>query len=92
MLFTIYDKKSNVFGQIFEARTSDEAKRIVISSCLKNPQSLVSVYPQDFDVYEIGDYDISTGVITGCSPTLISTGVELMLSLKKTQEQKNDEQ
>lgn len=76
MIFSLFDIKAEVFGPLFEARTFDEAKRLFISVLLNDGSSNVNRYPQDHQLYSLGDFDNVTGVLDVTSPNMIMTGFE----------------
>lgn len=56
--YSIRDTKGEVFNLPFYKKTHGEAERdfkTLIQT--KNEQSLPSKYPEDFDLYYVGDYD-----------------------------------
>lgn len=61
-LYSIRDQKAEIFNVPFMKKTHGEAERDFKSLC-NDPQSTVSKYPEDFDLYYIGDYDDNTGKI-----------------------------
>lgn len=76
MIFSLFDIKADVFGPLFEARTCEEAKRLFISVLLNNGDSNVNRYPQDHQLYCLGDFDNSNGSLEVTPPNMILTGFE----------------
>ena len=76
MIFSLFDIKAEVFGPLFEARTLDEAKRLFISVLLQNGDSNANRYPQDHQLYHLGDFDNSNGSLVVNPPNMILTGFE----------------
>lgn len=62
MIFAIHDTKGEVFRSPFYQRTHGEAERS-FKQLLDDPQSMVNKYPEDFDLYHLGEYDERTGKI-----------------------------
>jgi len=60
--FTIRDSKGEVFNTPFFQKTHGEAERSFME-LTRDPKSMVSKYPDDFDLYYIGEYDDQTGVV-----------------------------
>lgn len=58
--FTIRDTKGEVFNTPFFQKTHGEAERS-FKSLLNDQQSMVAKYPEDYDLYYIGEYDDQTG-------------------------------
>lgn len=63
-IFSIRDGKSELYGQPFFQNTEAEASRN-LARLTQDPSSLISSYPEDFDLYKIGQYDDSTGTLIG---------------------------
>lgn len=62
MLFSVYDKKADLAGPLFEAQTLDVAKRMITSSLI--PDSALVQYPADFSIRCLGDFSRDKCVIT----------------------------
>lgn len=87
-LFTIYDNGIKAFKDPFPLRHVNEAKRIFIAET-KNPQSELSKYPEDYALYECGEFVNDTGEFhTPDYPVKVLTGLE---ALKIAQETKENE-
>lgn len=76
MIFSLRDNKAEVFGPLFEARTEDEAKRMLISALLSGGESNLSRYPQDHSLYLLGDFDNVNGILDVIPQNMILTGLE----------------
>lgn len=66
ILFSILDGKAGVFLQPFVARSDVDAKR-QLSAAFKDPQFMqtpAGAYPQDFALYELGQFDDEFGTIS----------------------------
>lgn len=59
-IFSIRDSKGEVFNTPFYQKTHGEAERN-FRQLLSDEKSLVSKYPDDFDLYYLGTYDDQTG-------------------------------
>nr|QJB19352.1 MAG: nonstructural protein [Microvirus sp.] len=55
IIFTIYDSKVESYSPPFYARSVAEGIR-TITSTLKNAESQLSQYPEDFSLYHIGTF------------------------------------
>jgi len=66
-IYTLRDSKSEVYNLPIFQKTHGEAERFLKSIISEDPKQLpgyyanVSKYPEDFDLYFLGDYDESTG-------------------------------
>lgn len=56
-LYTIYDRVTNVFGDVFVAANDDDAFRKVAYSMRQNP------YIDDLALYHLGQYNVDEGCI-----------------------------
>lgn len=59
-IFSIFDRKSLAFATPFFMKTTGEATR-ALREHLKDGNSLISKYPEDFELYEVGGFDDQTG-------------------------------
>ena len=62
-IFTIYDKKSATYGGLYQFPNKDVATRAFASQEFAQANSLVIQYPEDFDIYSLGTFNIDTGVV-----------------------------
>lgn len=83
-LFVIYDKKMGTFQEsVFISENVKTAIRSVELTA-KNERLLISEYPDDFDLYMIGDYDQDTGrILQGESPQFIINVGQLVDSIRR---------
>jgi hypothetical protein len=61
-VYSIRDSKGEVFNQPFFQKTHGEAERS-FSRLVKDESSTLAAYPEDFDLYYLGEYDDQTGLI-----------------------------
>lgn len=59
--FSIRDAKSEIYNQPFFKRAHGEAERDFIQLC-NDEKSQIASFPEDYDLYFLGDYDDSKGV------------------------------
>lgn len=59
--FTIRDSKGEVFNTPFFQKTHGEAERS-FKQLINDGQSMPNKYPEDFDLYYVGEYDDSEGI------------------------------
>lgn len=55
-LFTIKDSKAEIYNFPFPALTHGEAERN-FKTLVDDPKTQISKYPEDFDLYYVGDFD-----------------------------------
>jgi hypothetical protein len=75
-LFSVKDKVSDTFGKILEQNNNAEAMRS-FSDIVKNPESVISKHPQDYDLYLVGTFDTSSG-ITDQIITCLANGADYL--------------
>jgi len=61
--FSVRDSKAEVYGQPFYGNTHGHAERS-FSQLVNDKTSQPGQYPEDFDLYHIGEYDDQTGIFT----------------------------
>ncbi|QCS36512.1 nonstructural protein [Capybara microvirus Cap3_SP_441] len=60
-LYAIKDKAMG-FNSPFGANNNYHAQRMTADS-MRDEKSLLSTHPEDYDLYELGEYDTDTGTI-----------------------------
>lgn len=61
-VYSIRDSKGQMYNTPFYFHQHGQAERFVKQN-LENPESMLSRYPEDFDLYYLGDFDDATGKI-----------------------------
>jgi len=61
--FSIRDQKAEIFNTPFFQKTHGEAERS-FRELVHDPKSMVSKYPDDYDLYYLGTYNDLTGLIS----------------------------
>lgn len=73
-LYSIYDRKMNIYLTPFPARGDVDAKRQVSASF--SDQGIASTpagqHPEDFDLVKIGDFDDESGAISSAHPIVLA--------------------
>lgn len=78
ILFSTYDAKSKCFSAPFSMLTIGMALR-EFEEASRNPNSILSKYPNDFSLYEIGTYDDSNAIVENKIPmNLIAVASEFL--------------
>lgn len=62
-MFSVQDKKTGLFQSPFPAFNGGHAARLLYKQA-KNPQGDFSMFPEDFSLYEVGEYDDQVGMVT----------------------------
>lgn len=68
-VYAIRDLKGGIFCEPFVQNTHGVAER-AFSELLRNPQSLLHKYPEDYQLFQIGEYDDNSGLITSLKAPL----------------------
>ena len=63
MVYCLYDKKAAIYTAPFTEKNDATAVRLV-QGLLANRGSNISQYPEDFDLYYLGDFDPEDGQLT----------------------------
>jgi len=73
-LFSIYDSKAGIYLRPFMELSLGLAIR-KFEGDVCNPQSPACKHAPDYTLFQIGEYDQSSGIITPCVPTVIENGL-----------------
>jgi len=75
-IYTVYDCKAEAYLNPFYSASRGQAIRSWEKAC-NDPQTSMCEYPQDFTLFEIGDFDISNGQFYPYESKIsLGTGVE----------------
>lgn len=75
--YSIRDSKADVFNTPFYQKTHGEAER-TFQQLAKDEKSTICKYPDDFDLYYLGEYDDQTGKMESLdSPQHIVKAVQI---------------
>lgn len=81
-VFSVRDVKADSYGALICCPTRGIALRVFAEACA-NPQSPMSQYPADFSLYEVGDWDASSGTLVGHKvPEYVASAAEVIQSMK----------
>jgi len=61
-MYSIRDSKAQIFHIPYFNNTHGEAERN-FSELVKDEKSMISKYPDDYDLYHVGTYDDQTGLV-----------------------------
>jgi hypothetical protein len=81
-IFCIKDEKSGQYYDPFTMGNTIDAQRTFMQA-MKAEKSMISQYPEDFNLYLVGEYDEMSGIINPQAPVLILTGKDAKDSLRK---------
>lgn len=75
-IFTVYDSKVEAFLRPFFMQSKGEAIRAFEDTC-QDQKSQLNKHPEDFTLFEIGEYDDSNaGIITHQAKIALGTALE----------------
>lgn len=74
-IFAIYDSKAHYYRRPFFMKTKGEAVRGFVD-VVNDGKSEISLHPEDFTLFHIGDYDEDRGKVTDLG-TNVSLGVAI---------------
>lgn len=59
-VYSVRDAKGEIFNTPFFKRTHGEAERDFVA-CTRDPKTQIQQFPEDYDLYFLGEYDDQTG-------------------------------
>lgn len=74
-VYSILDSKTGAYGVPFFNVNKDVALRSFMD-LTRDERSMASRHPQDYHLFEIGEFDDVTAEITGCSPVALGSGTQ----------------
>lgn len=63
-IYGLRDRKRAKYNFIFTDASDDSAKRTFDTAC-NQPNTIMGMYPTDFELFNLGELDENSGVITG---------------------------
>lgn len=80
--FSVFDTKSKAFSKPVYCITRGVVIRSITEE-LKNADSDYAKYPSDFTLFEVGEWDDSTGMFTSKTPESLGSLVEFMNTIER---------
>lgn len=77
-LYSIYDFKAEFYAPPFVAANREDAARQVAMALMASPTIPPAMYPEDFFLMELAEWNEVDGEISGCGPLRLSS-CELIL-------------
>lgn len=74
-IFCVMDTKTNYFNLPFFQPTVPSGQRL-FRNLASDGQSLISRFPADFVLFQIGEFDDELGVVTPCNPINLGSAVD----------------
>lgn len=75
MLISLKDCAKGEFTAPMLVASDDEAKRTMIMLFMNGQDSMVTRFPSQFQLYDVGDFTISDGILTPTAPRFIIDGL-----------------
>lgn len=72
-LFAVYDKKAAAFGTPYFSVNRATGTRSFERAC-QDPGLEINQFPEDYQLFELADYDERTGKVTSSGPDFIANG------------------
>lgn len=77
-IYSVYDSKANTWGQPFTSPTRGQAMR-GWDQVTNDEQSEIAKYPEDFSLFEIGEFDTEKGALSPYqSPESLGVAVQFV--------------
>lgn len=68
ILLAVYDLKAGTYsGPPYGAPTRGVGER-TFTELVRNPETLMHKYPEDFELHEVGEFDLATGLLKALEP------------------------
>lgn len=85
-MYSIRDAKAEVYNSPFYQKTHGEAERN-FRQLIHDEKSMVAKYPEDYDLYYLGEYDDNTGLIKALdTPQHVAKAIQFLVPKNSAQE------
>lgn len=82
-IYAVRDAKAEAYGSLICCATAGLATRAFADACADSRSPMAS-YPKDYDLYELGTFDPSSGQVVGYAlPKFIASASEMLNELKR---------
>jgi len=78
-IYAVKDLAVQAFGTPFFVRAKGEAMRSFQDEVNKTADSAIAAHPEDYELYQLGEYDDQTGTILPQTPELIARAKDLKI-------------
>lgn len=79
MLISLKDRTTGKFAPPLLVATVEEAKRSLIMCFLNGEKSMITQFPNQYDLYKVGDFDLCQGILTPINPEFLMNGMTAKL-------------
>lgn len=80
-VYSLYDRKLRQYGQLFLERNDYGIQRGLADGIRSNGESLLAKHPDDFDLYQVAEFNDESGVLSPVTPPRIVTNVLELVAL-----------
>lgn len=80
-LFALRDSATNQYGNVMTFVAPGQALRTIADE-MRNNESPLGKHPSDFEIYELGEYDVETGMIEPQTPRSVARLADLAQATK----------
>lgn len=77
-MYSLFDRKMKEFGAVVLG-SNDEVTKRALREGAPQMRGTLKEYPEDFDLYFLGEFEPETGVIVPASPPLVVENVAIIL-------------
>lgn len=78
-VYSLFDRKLLQYGQLVLERNDFGVQRGLCDGIRAQPDSLLSKHPEDFDLYQVAEFDDESGVVTALVPPRFVSAVSVVL-------------
>jgi len=75
-MYALLDKKAGTYGGILLAASDGHVSRVIVERFTGSGDT-VEKFPEDFDLYGLGEYSLETGVVESAVKFVVNVGVIL---------------
>lgn len=74
--YCVYDRKSKIYNTPYFLINDQVAMR-QFQAVVNDKESMLYKYPEDYQMYKIGEFDMLTGKLEGMNPVDICTAISM---------------
>lgn len=89
-LYSFFDIMADSFTPPLCYTNDEEFVRFSVDHVLRDGKTLISTHPEDFRLFSVGEFDMSTGIISGPSLTLVGDLLPFVRSFTDARKKENN--
>jgi len=70
-IFSLRDKKLDQFMNPMAMQTPGQMVRMLQDEINKDPTHMLGMHSEDFELFQVGEFDTDSGTVTGHAPTSV---------------------